>query len=377
MTIAIPPAPQQATMEGWLFKRGPTADYKWMHRWCVITQQRFEYFADKDRLVRKGSIPLSKAARVVRFCLADGACNSKAPGDAVKHFRAKPHGFVLDLNPQAGNARHLLYFDAVDAAKLEAWIHSFELAVGLPVAAPICEAANLDEDEEDVPAQLGKLAKACSESKRCSQVGVQVAARRSSLAARRTSIAARRSSMQEATAIAQEHDESDKAALKRFSASGFSGRAIIAAGRRKSITLQVDCEVCGEESAGESTGTSSDESSSDEWSVRPTNRQEGLQAVQRNPQAYWQLSDDLRRDRDIVLAVVKEDPSALAYVPEQLRSDREVVLAAVQRDGKALRHSLKVLQADREIVLAAVMQHPGAIEFASPDLQADENLLIF
>ena len=49
-------------------------------------------------------------------------------------------------------------------------------------------------------------------------------------------------------------------------------------------------------------------------------------------------TQELRRDRDIVLAVVAHDGSAIEFAAQELKRDRDIVLAAVAQDGHALRH---------------------------------------
>ena len=62
---------------------------------------------------------------------------------------------------------------------------------------------------------------------------------------------------------------------------------------------------------------------------------------------------------------------SLAYVLEDLRKDRDVVLAAVQQNGLALQYASEDLRKDRDVVLAAMEQNGYAIEHASPELKAD------
>ena len=47
---------------------------------------------------------------------------------------------------------------------------------------------------------------------------------------------------------------------------------------------------------------------------------------------------------------------ALRHASEDLRADKEVVLAAVAEDGYALQHAAAEMQADTEVVLAAVIR---------------------
>jgi hypothetical protein len=55
---------------------------------------------------------------------------------------------------------------------------------------------------------------------------------------------------------------------------------------------------------------------------------------------------------------VRQSGYALEFADEELRMNREVVLAAVTQNGLALRFAAMELRSDRDIVLAAVRQVP-------------------
>ncbi|MBD97479.1 hypothetical protein CL648_01575, partial [bacterium] len=50
-----------------------------------------------------------------------------------------------------------------------------------------------------------------------------------------------------------------------------------------------------------------------------------------NGRALQHASDELKSDREFVLAAVKEDPGALEFASEALRGDPEIIAAAAQR----------------------------------------------
>ena len=56
--------------------------------------------------------------------------------------------------------------------------------------------------------------------------------------------------------------------------------------------------------------------------------------------------------KEQALKKVAEDHSSLRNLPDELRNDRDVVLAAVKKNGNALTWASKELRNDREIVLA-------------------------
>ena len=50
-------------------------------------------------------------------------------------------------------------------------------------------------------------------------------------------------------------------------------------------------------------------------------------------------SDELKADKEVVIAAVTRWGSSLEYASEDLRADKEVVMAAVAQDGRALESS--------------------------------------
>jgi len=98
--------------------------------------------------------------------------------------------------------------------------------------------------------------------------------------------------------------------------------------------------------------------------------------VKKDGWALTYASEELRADKDVVLAAVKKDGWALTYASEELRTDREFVLAAVKHVGSALNYASKELRADRNVVLAAVKQSGWALKFASEDLRADREVVL-
>ena len=77
--------------------------------------------------------------------------------------------------------------------------------------------------------------------------------------------------------------------------------------------------------------------------------------------ALGDASEELRADREVVMAAVMQDGSALGHASEELRADREVVMAAVMQDSEALYYASEELRADREIVKAAVEQFMSTV----------------
>jgi hypothetical protein len=74
--------------------------------------------------------------------------------------------------------------------------------------------------------------------------------------------------------------------------------------------------------------------------------------VQIDGYALANLSDELKADKEVVMAAVKNNGYALEYASDELKADKEVVTAAVQENADALVHALtSELTADKEVVL--------------------------
>ena len=80
-------------------------------------------------------------------------------------------------------------------------------------------------------------------------------------------------------------------------------------------------------------------------------------------------ADELKDNRDFVLARVQANGLALQFASAGLKGDKEIVLAAVRENGLSLKYALEALKSDKEIVLAAVEENASAFEFASGELQ--------
>lgn len=73
---------------------------------------------------------------------------------------------------------------------------------------------------------------------------------------------------------------------------------------------------------------------------------------------------------------IKEGRLNLQNVPQELRDDRDVVLAAIEKNGLDLQYAAKKFQNDPTIVLVAVKQNGLALEFASEELRNKNEIVI-
>jgi len=92
--------------------------------------------------------------------------------------------------------------------------------------------------------------------------------------------------------------------------------------------------------------------------------------------AFWAAADELKQDREVLVAAASMDGAALACAPEELREDRELVLMAVRVHGEALEHAALPLASDREVALAAVSSAGGALQFVGEALRNDRDLVM-
>ena len=93
------------------------------------------------------------------------------------------------------------------------------------------------------------------------------------------------------------------------------------------------------------------------------------------------VSDDLDWDDDenysyesterneIEIRTFSQRPSLFQYASDELKADKEVVMATVSIEGFALEFAADELKADKEVVMAAVSSYGPALEFAADELK--------
>ena len=100
-----------------------------------------------------------------------------------------------------------------------------------------------------------------------------------------------------------------------------------------------------------------------------------LPAVKSDPYVIKECSDEMRDDKDIVMAALQEDSNwILYYASDRLKDDYEVVFKAVKVDPCNLQYASEALRDNRDIVLRAVKNYGGVLEDASERLQQDDEL---
>jgi len=91
------------------------------------------------------------------------------------------------------------------------------------------------------------------------------------------------------------------------------------------------------------------------------------------------VSDDLKKDRDVVMKAVTTNGFSLAFVDESLQDDETVVTAAINENGRSLQFASPRLKKDRGIVMTAITQDEEtgpAILDADPSFNNDRDALM-
>ena len=91
--------------------------------------------------------------------------------------------------------------------------------------------------------------------------------------------------------------------------------------------------------------------------------------------ASEKVLEELKSDREIILAAVKESVYNLEYASEELRGDKEIVTIAIMGEGCCLKYASEELKGNREIVLAGV-KTSWCLKFASEELKTDKEFII-
>ena len=100
-----------------------------------------------------------------------------------------------------------------------------------------------------------------------------------------------------------------------------------------------------------------------------------LTAVKKNGCNLRYASEELKNDKEVVLTAIKENGYALRYASEKIKNDKEVVLTAVKKDYSALEYASKDLRNNKEVVLTAVKKYYSALEYASEDLRNNKEFM--
>ena len=102
-----------------------------------------------------------------------------------------------------------------------------------------------------------------------------------------------------------------------------------------------------------------------------------LEAIKQQYDAIRYASTELQHDKEVVLTALKQHPAgAFCYVPDDLKQDKEMILASVQLDGMLLEQVPPQFQNDYDVVLSAVKQCGYAYQYASDNLKSNRNIVL-
>ncbi|KAG2394160.1 hypothetical protein C9374_003924 [Naegleria lovaniensis] len=78
--------------------------------------------------------------------------------------------------------------------------------------------------------------------------------------------------------------------------------------------------------------------------------------LQQNWRALKDVSEDFKKDKEIVMQAVKQNWCALQFASEYLKKDYEIVLAAIKGNGFEFRYASDDLRKDKHLLLEAAKQ---------------------
>jgi hypothetical protein len=88
------------------------------------------------------------------------------------------------------------------------------------------------------------------------------------------------------------------------------------------------------------------------------------------------ISDRLKNDKEVVLAVIKRGGNILKYVSKNFRNDRDIVLPSVKEYGSSLEFASDELKYDREICLSAVKSNQCYLSSLPEVFKKDKNFIL-
>jgi len=113
------------------------------------------------------------------------------------------------------------------------------------------------------------------------------------------------------------------------------------------------------------------------YSYESTERNEiEIRTFSKRPSLFQYASDELKADKEVVMALVSNDEDVLEYASDELKADKEVVMAAVNYDGFALQFAADEPKADKEVVMAAFRTAGYALQHAADEFKADKEVVM-
>jgi len=111
--------------------------------------------------------------------------------------------------------------------------------------------------------------------------------------------------------------------------------------------------------------------------LRFATKEFALEEVIKHPTKLKYVSEDLRSDKDVVLAALESGGSqAWPYISPELKNERSVILKLVAQDGGQLKYLSNQWRADRDVVLGAIQSAGFALQFAAEALRNDRTIAL-
>lgn len=101
-----------------------------------------------------------------------------------------------------------------------------------------------------------------------------------------------------------------------------------------------------------------------------------LAAVTQKGMVLKCLPPEFERDKGILLAAVRQNGLAFEYLPKASKTDKKLVLAAINQNGLAFEKLPEFWQGEREIALAAVSQNGLALKQLPAKFQEDKGVVL-
>ena len=99
-----------------------------------------------------------------------------------------------------------------------------------------------------------------------------------------------------------------------------------------------------------------------------------LYAIEKDASVVENLYKSYKQNKDFMLKAIKVNSEAYDYALKSMTSLKSFTLDAVEKNGLVLEYVDEKFKSNREIILAAVRQEPSALEFIKPELLEDKDL---
>ena len=89
-----------------------------------------------------------------------------------------------------------------------------------------------------------------------------------------------------------------------------------------------------------------------------------------------ELSEDLRKDREVVMDAVQNCRAALEHAHKTLQEDEEIVSVAVSNDGAAMQFASSSIQNNKDFLLQVAQDNGTALEFVNEKFKKDKDIAL-